>query len=293
MIVTRQKTGLFDASPPRVGARRGSRGVGRYVNKVFIGRPWGSFLLGSLGVAVFLALLEVIPDTGVIDPQYLPPTSVIFSALWALVCTEAFWSALGNTLLTWGIGLAVVTIAGGILGTLVGSVPPLRNVTNSTVEFLRPIPSVALVPVVILLLGTGRPATLLLVVYAAFWQMYIQVMYGVREIDSVALDTAAVYHFGKGAIVRDLIWPTVLPYATTGFRLAASVALMLTVTGELLIGTDGLGRSIVLAQSGGDVPTMYALIFVTGILGLLVNLVVRRIERRVLRWHASIRSEFP
>ncbi len=78
----------------------------------------------------------------------------------------------------------------------------------------------------------------------------------------------------------------------TGFRLAAAVALMLTITGELLIGTDGLGRSIVLAESGvATSPTMYALIFVTGILGLLVNLVVRRFERWALRWHVSVRSE--
>ncbi len=116
-------------------------------------------------------------------------------------------------------------------------------------------------------------------------------MYGRRYVDPVALDTAAVYHFRLSAVVRDVIWPTVLPYAVTGFRLAAAVALMLTVTGELLIGTDGLGRSIIQAQGGGDVPTMYALIFVTGALGLLVNLIVRRLERRALRWHASVRSE--
>ncbi|REF86283.1 ABC-type nitrate/sulfonate/bicarbonate transport system permease component [Methylovirgula ligni] len=261
------------------------------MSRVSVNRSWRSFVLGSAGVATFLALLEFIPDRHVIDPEYLPPTSVIFSSLWSLVHGEVFWSALGNTLLTWGAGLAIVTVSGGVLGTLVGSVPLLRNVTNSTVEFLRPIPSVALVPVVILLLGTGRAATLLLVVYASFWQIYIQVIYGVHEVDPVARDTAAVYHFGTGRIVRDLIWPTVLPYAMTGFRLAAAVALMLTITGELLIGTDGLGRSIVLAESGGDVPTMYALIFVTGILGLLVNLVVRRFERWALRWHVSVRSE--
>ncbi len=162
--VEMRKIGLFDAYSSEANAHLKFGGVYRFVSEARVNRRLVSFLLGSAGVAAFLAILELLPDVGVVDPQYLPPTSAIFNALLSLVCTQVFWLALGNTLLTWSIGLAVVTIAGGLLGTLVGSVPLLRNVTNSTVEFLRPIPSVALVPVVILLLGTGRAATLILVV---------------------------------------------------------------------------------------------------------------------------------
>ncbi|WP_345045495.1 ABC transporter permease subunit, partial [Georgenia daeguensis] len=77
----------------------------------------------------------------------------------------------------------------------------------------------------------------------------------------------------------------------TGFRLAATVALILTVTGELIIGTPGLGKLLAVAQSSGATASMYALVIVTGLLGVGVNLLARALERRILRWHPSIRRE--
>jgi ABC-type nitrate/sulfonate/bicarbonate transport system permease component len=77
----------------------------------------------------------------------------------------------------------------------------------------------------------------------------------------------------------------------TGFRLAATVALVLAITAELVIGIPGLGYEIAQAQSAGNVPTMYALVLVTGVLGVLVNLAARALERRALAWHPSLRGE--
>jgi ABC-type nitrate/sulfonate/bicarbonate transport system permease component len=77
----------------------------------------------------------------------------------------------------------------------------------------------------------------------------------------------------------------------TGFRLAATVALVLTITAELVIGSPGLGKEIAVAQSSGAVASMYALVIVTGVLGVLVNLVVRALERRTVSWHPSLRVE--
>ena len=73
--------------------------------------------------------------------------------------------------------------------------------------------------------------------YASFWQVLIQVLYGVADVDPVARETALSYRLGPWARIRYLVWPTALPYAMTGVRLAASVALILTVTGELVIGS--------------------------------------------------------
>jgi len=77
----------------------------------------------------------------------------------------------------------------------------------------------------------------------------------------------------------------------TGFRLAATVALVLTITAELVIGSPGLGKEIAVAQSSGAVASMYALVIVTGLLGVLVNLAARGVERRALSWHPSLRLE--
>jgi ABC-type nitrate/sulfonate/bicarbonate transport system permease component len=156
---------------------------------------------------------------------------------------------------------------------------------------LRPIPSVALIPLAVLVYGTSLQSTLLLVVYASFWQILVQVLYGVGDVDPVASDTARSLRLSRGARVRYLVWPTALPYVITGLRLGAAVALILAVTGELVIGGGGLGSLIARAQSGGAVTQLYALILMTGLLGVLINVGMRTLERRTLGWHISVRGE--
>jgi ABC-type nitrate/sulfonate/bicarbonate transport system permease component len=250
-----------------------------------------TFGLGALGLVVFALAVEVVPRTGLLPIAYAPPTSRILAALADEAGRPRFWTALVDTLRTWGLGLVIAVAAGVALGVPVGSVPLLRAATATTVEFLRPIPSVALIPLVIVLYGSTIRSTLVLVVYAAFWQVLVQVLHGVADVDPVAHDTARSYGLGRWARVRYLVWPTALPYVVTGVRLATSVALILAVTGELVVGSPGLGREIDLAQQGGAVPAVYALILVTGLLGVLANVGTRAVERRVLAWHPATRRE--
>ncbi|MEV0907977.1 ABC transporter permease [Streptomyces hokutonensis] len=247
--------------------------------------------LGAAGLAAFLALGEVVPRVGIVKEAYFPPTSEIASALRDELTDSAFWSALGDTLTGWALGLAIAVGAGIVAGVLLSVVPYLREATASTIEFLRPIPSVALIPLAVLLYGTELRSVLLLVVYASFWQILIQVLYGVQDVDPVAEETARSYGLGTWARVRHVLWPSALPYVMTGVRLAAAVALILTITAELVIGAPGLGATIMVAQSSQAVPEMYALIVVTGLLGLVINVGARTVERRALAWHQSVRGE--
>ena len=249
--------------------------------------------LGAAGLAVLVALVEVLPRAGLVDERYLPPSSRIATALGAEAGGGPFWRAIGDTLIGWGLGLLIAVVAGVAVGILIGAVPVLRAATASTIEFLRPIPSVALIPLAVLLYGTNLGSTLLLVVYAAFWQVLVQVLYGVADVDPVADETARSFRFTAWARIRYVLWPTALPYVFTGIRLAASVALVLAVTTELVIGSPGLGALIGVAQTSNAVPTMYALIVVTGLLGVAINLVARAVERRTLAWHQSVRGELP
>ncbi|MDS2173483.1 ABC transporter permease [Nesterenkonia sp. CL21] len=248
-------------------------------------------LWGTAGVLSLILVLELLPRSGAVDARFLPPFSEIAAALADRITTGEFWTALGDTLVTWAIGFSIALVAGIVLGMVIGSVGILRDATASTIEFLRPIPSVALIPLAVLMLGTGRPGTLLLVVYATFWQVLVQVLYGVQDVDPVARDTARSYRFRFLTTARTVVWPTTLPFAMTGFRLGATVALILTITGELIIGTPGLGRLLAVAQQSGQVSSMYALVIVTGLIGVLVNLGARAVERRVLHWHSSVRRE--
>ncbi|MET0423518.1 MAG: ABC transporter permease subunit [Actinoplanes sp.] len=250
-----------------------------------------SAVLGLTGLAGLLALVELLPRLGLVNDDYLPPTSRIAGALADEAVTAPFWRAVADTLTGWAAGLAVAVVAGVLTGILIGAVPAMRALTASTVEFLRPIPSVALIPVAVLLYGTDLGSTLLLVVYASFWQVLVQVLYGVADVDPVADETARSFRFSAWARIRYVLWPTALPYVFTGVRLAASVALVLAITAELVIGAPGLGQAIAVAQTSNAVPTMYALIAVTGALGVAINLAARAVERRTLRWHQSVRGE--
>lgn len=249
--------------------------------------------LGVLGMVVFVLVWELVPRVGLVSAQYLPPFSQVCSALGDEISGGQLWSVIGDTLEAWGLGLAIAFGLALALGMVIGSVSWLRAATNSTIEFLRPIPSVALIPLAVLLFGTDIQSSLLLIIYASFWQVLIQVLYGVGDVDPVAHDTARAYNLGRWARIRFVVWPTALPYVLTGLRLAAAVGLILAITAELVIGSPGIGHEIAVAQSSGAVALVYALVVVTGLIGVLVNILVRLLERRVLSWHASRRAVIP
>jgi len=251
--------------------------------------PYG--LWGVVGIVVFLGIWELLPITGIVKAAYLPPASEVLGTLFMDFTLTAFWVAVGETLLAWFLGLAMAVLLALVVGLIIGMSSFLRRATNSTIEFLRPIPSVALIPLAVLLFGTKIESSLMLIVYACFWQVLIQVLYGVADVDNVAMQTARSYGFSRVQQIRDVIFPTMLPYLMTGIRLGAAVALILAITAELIIGSPGLGKEIQLAQSGGAIAGMYALIVATGLLGVAINACMRVVEKRALSWHASVRGE--
>jgi ABC-type nitrate/sulfonate/bicarbonate transport system permease component len=246
---------------------------------------------GTLGILVFLVLWEAVPRLGLVDPRFLPPASEVLGRLGQYLIEPAFWGDVASTMRSWAVGLLIASAAAIAIGVVIGSSRFLRTATHSTIEFLRPIPSVALIPLAVLLFGTRMESTVLLIVYAAFWQVLLQVLAGVADVDPVADDTARSYGLGRAGRVRYVIWPTTLPYLMTGLRLGAAVALILAITGELVIGTPGLGKQIALTQSGGQVAAMYALVVAAGVIGVIINAGARALERRALAWHSSVRGE--
>jgi ABC-type nitrate/sulfonate/bicarbonate transport system permease component len=256
-------------------------------------RDLGALVLGLAGILTFLTVWELVSRAGVVNSRYLPPPTEVVGSLVDAFGTTRLWTAVGYTMRGWAIGLAVAATAGTVLGVVIGMSRFLRRATRSTIEFLRPIPSVALVPAAVLLYGTSMRATLLLVIYATFWQVLIQTLSGTVDVDPVAEDTARSFGLGRLARVRHVVWPTALPYVMTGLRLGAAVALILEITGELVIGGGGLGEQIALAKSAGAVPQVYALVIVTGLIGIAINLLARAVERATLSWHVSVRGEVP
>jgi ABC-type nitrate/sulfonate/bicarbonate transport system permease component len=244
----------------------------------------------ALAVAGVLALWELLTRTGVLPSNHVPTMTETVAELASLLGDPDFWSAVGSTLQGWAIGLAIAAALAIPLGILVGSSPLVSRSLRFVIEFLRPIPSVALVPLAVLIYGTGIESKVFLVAFASFWPLFVQTLYGVQDVDPVATDTAR--SFGLGTFER--LWrvklPSAVPYIATGLRISSAVALILAVTAEIVIGSAGLGRSINVARSSGAVELMYALIITTGLLGWALNVVTTRAERRVLHWHPSQRA---
>jgi ABC-type nitrate/sulfonate/bicarbonate transport system permease component len=243
----------------------------------------------AVAVVCVLALWELLTRAGVLNPDHIPTMTDTVAELASLLGDGDFWAAVGSTLQGWALGLGIAAVLAIPLGILIGSSPTAYRSVRFVVEFLRPIPSVALVPLAVLIYGVGLESKVFLAAFASFWPLFVQTLYGVHDVDPVATDTAR--SFGLGRLER--LWrvklPSAVPYIATGLRISSAVALILAVTAEIVIGSAGLGREINVARQGGAIELMYALIITTGLLGWVLNAITTRAERRVLHWHPSQR----
>jgi ABC-type nitrate/sulfonate/bicarbonate transport system permease component len=246
--------------------------------------PW-------LGVAAVLGLFELLTRTDVISSRHFAPPTDMVAALADEVITAAFWSAVGNTMQGWALGLLVAAAIAIPFGIVVGSSSLLYRSVRAVIEFLRPIPSVALIPLAILIWGSGLESKVFLAAFASTWPLLMQTLYGVQDVDPVATDTARSFGLSRGQRFLHVTLPSAGPYIATGIRISAAVALILAVTAELVIGSAGLGQEINVARQSENVDVMYALIAVTGLLGWGVNVIFTQLEKRVLFWHPSQRAE--
>src|SRR5919201_5446282 len=135
----------------------------------------------------------------------------------------------------WALGLGIAAAAAIPLGIVLGSSILAYRSLRAVIEFLRPIPSVALIPLAVLVYGTGLESKVFLAVYASFWPILMQALNGVQDVDPVTMDTARSFGFGRLARLRRVTLPSSLPYVATGLRISSAVALILAVTAALVI----------------------------------------------------------
>ena len=159
------------------------------------------------------------------------------------------------------------------LGIVLGSSRLLYRAGRVSIEFLRPIPSAALIPLLFLTLGTTLQSEVFLATFGAFWPLLVQTIYGVRDVDPVAIDTARSFGVGRFERLYRIKLPSAIPYIATGLRISSAVALILAFTAELFMGTSGLGQIMNVAESFGLNVQVYALALATGFLGLAIYVV--------------------
>ncbi|HZE31195.1 MAG TPA: ABC transporter permease subunit [Actinoallomurus sp.] len=253
----------------------------------------GRWVRGAAGLAILAAASEILGRAGIVDRDYLPPASAVLARSAGLLGDAEFLSGVWSTVRAWAIGLAIAVGGGVTLGLVLGSVPVLNTAVRAIVEFLRPIPSVALIPLVSLILGTGLRTEATLIVYAATWPVLFNTIYGLQDVDPVAKDTLRAFGFSRLSVTWLVSLPSAAPFIATGIRLAAAIALILAVGTEILSGFgQGLGVFIAQAQQTIDGTTdVLAGTVWAGVLGLVINAALVLGERRLFHWHVSQTSD--
>jgi ABC-type nitrate/sulfonate/bicarbonate transport system permease component len=246
-------------------------------------------LVSLASIAAALGVWELVSRTGLIAERDLPPMSHAFRELWRMMGTGHFWSAFGDTVRGWALGLSLATALAVPIGILLGSSDLAARALRIPIEFLRPIPSAVLIPLLFLTLGTNLKSEVFLATFGAFWPLLVQTMYGVRDVDPLAVDTARSFGVGRLERLYRIKLPSSVPYIATGLRISSTVSLILAFTAELFMGTPGLGHELNYVESFGLNDQMYALALATGFLGLAIHLLFTSIEGRALRWHPSQR----
>ncbi|HVV19559.1 MAG TPA: ABC transporter permease [Pseudonocardiaceae bacterium] len=249
---------------------------------------WPRRARGVVGVGVAIALWALVTETGLVGANDLPTIGAVAGAL--ADSGQELLDSLGTTLAGMFAGLGVATAAGAVLGVLVGLSGIADAATDVIVRMMRPLPSLALIPIAILVLGLGTEMTAGLVAFAAFWPVFINTRYATRGVDPRFLDAGRSLGMGRWELVRRVVLPSVAPGLGTGVRVSAGIAIVATVSVELVAGTGGLGGFVLAAQQGGATAQMYAGIVVGGVVGWLVNLVLALLLRRLLPWQAAAES---
>lgn len=239
-----------------------------------------------------LALWQGLSAAGIIRGDEFPSMTATARALASQAGSATLWTAVGQTLAGWGIGLVIGVAAAVALGTLIGLNGFAYRSVIGVVEFFKAIPVVAILPIALVLWGATLKMKFVLVAFAVFWPLVIQVCYGVRSLDPVVRDTAAV--LGVRGLRRFAVvtLPSAAPYVATGLRVSVAVALIIDMVAELIGGGSGIGSRILVAENAGpsQYPIMYAYIVVAGVLGVVLAGVFSVAERYALGWHESQRA---
>lgn len=247
--------------------------------------------VGAVGVVAALGLWQAAATTGPLASSPLPSAVDAISALARLAGTPQMWAATGDTVVMALVGLAIAAVLGVALGIGIGVSPLLLHATRVPLEFLKPIPPIVILPIVVLVLGPTANMGIFLVFIGCFVSIVVQSSAGVFDTDPVAKATGQSYGLSRSQVLGSIVLPSALPYIGTAIRVAAPTALIVAVVAGLLGGGPGLGQSLLLSQISGNQDQLFAYVLILGILGLIVQGLSQWGERKLLHWHPQYRKQ--
>lgn len=243
--------------------------------------------LGPVGILVFLAVLilwEIGSRTGVISPIALPAPSQALAALWDLVVTGMLWKHLGASLYRLVLGWTLGSLLGIAVGLMIGLFSLARAGLLPLVSALFPIPKIALLPLFIIWFGIGEGSKVATILFGTFFPTVIATYGGVDNVDRNLIRMGQSFGLSWRSIVRKIILPGAMPAILSGFRISASIAIVLLVAAEMIGAEFGIGAYILMAGALFATDQLVAGVALLSILGLSIGWLIGRAERALLAW---------
>jgi ABC-type nitrate/sulfonate/bicarbonate transport system permease component len=249
-------------------------------------------LLGGVLLLALIILWEILPRYGILYARYFPPFSTVVGAFWEGVRSGEILKHTAISISRAFRGYLLAILIGVTLGTLTGTIRWLSDFLEITVECLRPMPSVALVPIAILLFGTSDNYNISIITFGCTWPIFVNTYEGTKSIDTQWIDTARVYGATRFDLLRKVIVPAALPYIVSGLRISLGTSIIIVTVTEMLASFKGLGYFIMETYNAYQIPQMYAGIVTIGVVGYGLNWLFLTAGDRFMAWHKGWTAKF-
>ena len=242
-----------------------------------------------ISLAIALSLWELAAWN--VDPVLFTSPTKVAVAAYKMVLSGELWTYLWPSLVVLGIGFALAVVAGISIGLLLARFWVLDVALNVYITFLYSIPSVALVPLIVLWAGFDTMAKVIILFLFAFFPMVINTYQGVKSVDPKLLEVGRAFRCSEGQLWANIVLPASLPFIVTGLRLALGRGLIGMVLADLYTAISGIGYLIVRTASTFQVDKMFVPIVTLGLLGVTLTALLRFVEKRVAPWTAASQED--
>jgi len=274
-------TVIADVARPQTARRQAARRASLPVRVLL---PWG------LPVLV-VGLWQLLSATGRLSPDVLPAPTDVLRIAWVLAERGELQRDVLVSLRRVAIGFLSGSAVGLLLGFLVGLSSLAHGVLDRSLQMVRTIPHLALVPLMILWFGIGEEPRVLLVALGSLFPVYLNTMSGIRNVDPKLVELGRSYGLGQMALIGAVVLPGALQPILTGIRYGLGVAWLTLVVGETIASRDGIGYMVQNARELLRTDVILLAISLYAIAGWAADTITRLIERRLLRWHPNYARE--